>query len=146
MSPHVATNTPATAVRPPDGVDPVDWLAEDLGELAAACDATTAAVEDHDLAGLLAANELAEALTERIRARAAGLTEAERARVGTDRIRTLHERIGRAAQRNAYLIERAWALDAATMRLLASLGRPDPSQPLHSYAPPGGPGYLDRQA
>jgi hypothetical protein len=146
MNARTANLTPAATLRRPDGVDPVDWLAEDLGGLAAACDATTTAVENHDLAGLVAANELAETLTERIRDRAAGLTEAERARVGTDRIRTLHERISRAVQRNAYLIERAWALDAATMRLLASLGRPHPDLPLHSYGPPDGPGYLDRQA
>ena len=146
MSAIATGRSPARTLRPPDGVDPVDWLAEELGSLAAACDATTLAVERHDITGLVTANALAEAITDRIRDRAAALTEAELARVGSERIRTLYERISRAVQRNAYLIERAWALDAATMRLLASLGRPDPDLPLGSYAPPGGPGYLDRQA
>jgi len=150
MSAHdkgtVAVPPAPVPLRLSDGADPIDWLAEELGSLATACEATTAAVERHDLTALVGANELAETLTERIRDRAAALTDAERARVGSDRIRTLHERISRAVQRNAFVIERAWALDAATMRLLASLGRPDPDQPLHSYAPPGGPGYLDRQA
>lgn len=146
MRQDVPRADPVGALRPPTGVDPVDWLAEELGSLAAACDATTAAVEQHDLVGLVAANEQAERLTERIRERASALTDAERARVGTERVRTLHERIGRAVQRNAYLIERAWALDAATLRLLASLGRPDTELGLGSYAPPVGPGYIDRQA
>ena len=146
MSSQPAGGGPAVMLRAPRGPDPVDWLAEELGSLAAACDATTTAVERHDLVALMAANELAVTLTERIRERAAALTDAERARVGSDRILTLHERISRAVQRNAFLIEHAWALDAATMRLLASLGRPDPELPLHSYAPPGGPGYIDRQA
>src|SRR5512140_3952256 len=113
MSAQPAGGGPVVMPRPPRGADPVDWLAEELGSLAAACDATTAAVEQHDLVALMAANELAETLTERIRDRAAALTDAERTRVGSTRIRTLHERISRAVQRNAFLIEHAWALGAA---------------------------------
>lgn len=126
--------------------DPVAGLAGDLADLAATCDATTDALEHRDLPALVAANEQAERLTARIREHAAGLTDADRMSVDTDPARALRERINRAAQRNAYLIERAWALDAATMRLLASLGRPPLDLAVRPYSPPDGPGYLDRQA
>jgi hypothetical protein len=133
-------------LAPPPVADRPMALVAALGELADATDSLTTAVERHDLAGLVAANEHAEALTERIRDLSVGLTDSDRARIDHERIRALRERIDLAARRNAYLIERAWAIDAATMRLLASLGRPAPDMPLHSYAPPSAPAYLDRQA
>jgi len=117
-----------------------------LGELADATDSLTIAVERHDLARLVAASERAATLTAQIGDLSAGLTDADRARLDRERMRALRGRIDLAARRNAWLIERAWALDAATMRLLASLGRPTGDLPLQSYAPPPGPGYLDRQA
>jgi hypothetical protein len=123
-----------------------DWLADELADLVVACDATTTALERRDLPGLIAANERAEALMDRIRERATDLNDSDLSHADTDPARVLRERIDRATRRNAYLIERAWALDAATMRLLASLGRPAPDQATHPYAPPNGPGYLDRQA
>lgn len=126
--------------------DPGDWLADELADLVEACDATTTALELRDLPGLLAANERAEALMDRIRERAADLNDVDRSNADTDPARILRERISRATRRNAYLIERAWALDAAIMRLLAGLGRPAPDQAIHPYAPPNGPGYFDRQA
>ena len=131
---------------PPASVDRPLALVTALGELADATDSLTVAVEHHDLAALVIANECAEALAEWIKDLSVALTDADRVRIDHVRIRALRERIERGARRNAYLIERAWAVDAATMRLLASLGRPDPDVPLHSYAPPSAPGYLDRQA
>ena len=131
---------------PLDPRDPVFALAEHLGELADASDSLTTAVEHHDLAGLEAANERAEALTVRIGDLAAGMTTADRVRVDNRRVRALRERIDVAARRNAYLIERAWAVDAATMRLLASLGRPAPDVALQPYAQPSAPAYFDRKA
>jgi len=138
--------TPPDGPRPPDGRDRATALAEDLADLAAATDELTDAVERHDLVALLAANHRAEVLTAQIRDLSADLTDADRARVDTERVLRLRGRIDLAARRNAYLIERAWAVDASTMRLLATLGRPAGGLPVHSYAPPPGPGYLDRQA
>ena len=58
----------------------------------------------------------------------------DRERLDRRRIRALCERIDVAVRRNAYLIERAWALDAATMRLLAGLGAPDGDATSHLRA------------
>jgi hypothetical protein len=136
----------ADGSRSPDGRDPPSALVEDLAELATSTDDLTAAVNRHDLAALLAANGRAEELVARLRARSGDLTDVERGRLDMVRVRVLQDRIDVAARRNAYLIERAWAVDAATMRLLASLGRPAGDGPGGPYAPPPGPGYLDRQA
>ena len=138
--------TPLSVLRPTDRRDPVIALAEHLGELADAADSLTSAVEGHDLAGLEAANERAEALALRIGDLSAGLSEIDRVRVDNRRVRALRERIDTATRRNAYLIERAWAVDAATMRLLASLGRPSPDVALDTYVQPSAPAYFDRQA
>jgi hypothetical protein len=135
-----------TSFAPAPAADRPTALVAALGELADATDSLTSAVERHDHASLVAANERAAALAARIGDLSAGLTDADRVRIDHARIGALRERIERAARRNAYLIERAWALDAATMRLLASLGRPAGDLPIHSYSPPPGPGYLDRQA
>lgn len=138
---------PRTAPPPPPPVEgrPTALVAL-LAELAEATDALTIAVERHDLAGLLAANDRAEALTSRVDGLVGALTEADRAGLDRARIVTLRERLEAAARRNAYLIERAWALDAATMRLLAGLGRPDPASAAGAYAVAPGGTWLDRQA
>lgn len=138
--------TPTEGFRPTGWSDVSAALVDALSKLAASTDALTIAVERHDLAGLLAATDRAEVLTGKITEISAGLTDADRPGLDAERILALRDRLDVAARRNAYLIERAWALDAATMRLLASLGRPAPDVPLQSYAPPSVPGYLDRQA
>jgi hypothetical protein len=132
--------------RVPTGRDPAILLGEDLADLADATDSMTSAVERHDLARLVATNERAEALAARIGELSGSLTDADRTRLDHGRMRALCERIDTAVRRNACLIERAWALDAATMRLLAGLGRVATDTPLHPYAQPSTPGYLDRQA
>ena len=139
MASHAALSTAPREGRPAA-------LVASLTELADATDELTIAVERHDLAALLAANERAEMLTARADALANALDDADRAVLDPVRILALRERLDTAARRNAYLIERAWALDAATMRLLISLGRPSADSPMSTYAAPTSATYLDRQA
>ncbi len=124
-----------------------------LGELAGAAASLTAAVERHDLAALVAANERAEILSARVGDLANALTDADRARLDLARMAALRDRLDLAARRNAYLIERAWAVDAATMRLLVGLGRSGsatdlgaPDHPARTYVTHEPPGDIDRQA
>jgi hypothetical protein len=126
-------------------------LAAALEDLADASDTLTIAVERHDLPGLIAASDRAERLTERVGGLAATLDPADRTQLDGPRIAGLRERLGISARRNAYLIERAWALDAATMRLLAGLGHggadASPDRPMAAYHPaPGAVLHLDREA
>jgi hypothetical protein len=146
QAPSQGSRVPAAGASAPGGRDPVIRLGEDLQDLADVTDALTRAVECHDLAGLVASNDRAEALAARIGETSAGLTDADRERLDRQRVRGLCERIDLAVRRNAYLIERAWALDAVTMRLLAGLGRTGADASPHSYAQPSAPGYVDRQA
>ncbi len=139
----------ARPIQPPGAAVPGGRpaaLVAALGDLADATDSLTIAVERHDLAGLLAANDRAEALTARADAIARELDDLDRARLDPGVILGLRDRLDTAARRNAYLIERAWALDAATMRLLAGLGRPSSETPIATYAAPASAAYLDRQA
>lgn len=142
-----ATLADGTARRlPPADGDRAPALLVALGELAEAADSLTHAIEGHDLAGLLAAIERAETLGGRVDELAAGFTDLDRARLDPVRFAAVRDRLTRAARRNAYLIEQAWALDAATLRLLASLGRPPAETPVAPYAPSAAAGCLDRQA
>jgi len=59
---------------------------------------------------------------------------------------TLREALRAAARRNAMLIERAWQLDAATLRLLAGLGRETTPGPAKAYRDSSAPTYLDTPA
>jgi hypothetical protein len=127
-------------------------LALALEDLADASDTLTIAVERHDLPSLLNASDRAERLTEQVAVLATDLSPADRLALDGPRIAGLRERLGVSARRNAYLIERAWALDAATMRLLASVGQggSDGSagdRPKNGYLPqPVAAMYLDREA
>lgn len=134
------------------GLRPGSRAAQLLGaliELADATDALTIAVERRDLPGLVAATDRAGATIPRIEQLTATLTPDERAELDPRHVAVLNERLAVAARRNAYLIERAWALDAATLRLLMSvgstLGATDPTA--STYAAPGAPaGWIDRSA
>ena len=138
--------SPASSRAAPGPAGRPAALVATLTELADATDDLTIAVERHDLAGLLDANDRAEALTARADGLANALDDADRARLDPRQVLALRERLDTAARRNAYLIERAWALDAATMRLLAGLGRPAPETPAATYSTPAPAAYLDRQA
>ena len=127
-------------------------LTSALDELVEATDALTVAVERHDLVGLVAASDRAEVLTARVDSITAELGAVDRIELDGPRIAELTDRLAVGARRNAYLIERAWALDAATMRLLAGLGhdRPDAlsvDRPGSGYQSSAAPAlYLDREA
>lgn len=98
-----------------------------LAGLADAVDAIAVAVGSHDLAALEAANARALTLQGVLAARIAAIDEAERVRPA-HQIAVLVGRLRFGVRRNALLIERAWAIDAATTRLLMSLGR-HPNEP-----------------
>lgn len=126
-------------------------LAAALEDLADASDTLTIAVERHDLPGLLAASDRAEHLTGRVAGLASSLDPVDRIELDGQRISGLRERLSVSARRNAYLIERAWALDAATMRLLAGVGQggadASPDRPMAAYQPTAGAVlHLDREA
>jgi hypothetical protein len=123
-----------------------------LDELVDATDALTVAVERHDLAALIAASDRAEVLTTRVDAITAELGPVDRIELDVPRIAFLSDRLAVGARRNAYLIERAWALDASTMRLLAGLGQERPDvmpgdRPGSGYRSAVAPAmYLNREA
>jgi hypothetical protein len=123
-----------------------------LDELVESTDALTVAVERHDLVALVAASNRAEVLTIRVDAIAAELGPIDRIELDAPRIAQLTERLAVGARRNAYLIERAWALDAATMRLLVGVGQERAEsmpgeRPGSGYVAAAAPAlYLDREA
>ena len=157
MASFASSRTPAAAAalragssRTP-GATRAAALSVALEDLADASDTLTIAVERHDLPALVAASDRAERLTERVAGLAGGLDAADRVELDGSRIARLRERLAVSARRNAYLIERAWALDAATMRLLAGLSQggadASPDRPMAAYLPSAGAVlHLDREA
>jgi len=132
-----------------------DDLLAALRELVELTDRMTHAVEGHDLAGLTAATEAAGAMSGRVGELDAALTPAERATLDTTTVAALSGRLRIGARRNAYLIEHAWAFDAALLRLLMRLGMGEPaagpsgaSPAFAGYAtvPAGTAAYFDRHA
>ena len=127
-------------------------LTSALDALVDATDALTVAVERHDLVALVAASDRAEVLTIRVDSIAAELGPIDRIELDAARIAQLTERLAVGARRNAYLIERAWALDAATMRMLVGLGQErldalPGERPGSGYMAAMAPAlYLDREA
>lgn len=116
---------------------------ESLGD---ASDAIADAVLRHDHDALLAANERTDRLVGELNRIGEGLSGDDVAQLPAAGVPALCERLRASARRNAYLIETAWALDAATMRLLAGLGKLAAEGGLKHYAAPQGPAYVDRQA
>lgn len=142
--PTAAGTSPAAAPRP--AADRPEELVAGLAGLAAAIDGATDSLRRCDLEALAASGERAEALTARLTAVTRALTDDERSRLDADRIRDLQGRIDRGIRRNAHLIARAWAIDAATMRLLASLAGSPADPPARAYVPLDGRAYLSRRA
>jgi hypothetical protein len=132
-----------------DGAAALLALLDALGD---ALDELTIAVERRDLGRLVGATAAAEGLSGAIRERARALPPEERAQLDRHRLRDLTERLAAAARRNAYLIEQAWSLDAATMRLLIALAQgvggagEGTASSGYPIAGPEAPAYLDRQA
>ena len=128
--------------RPAQPTSPVALLRD----LADAAEALGDALMRHDRIALVAANERSDAVTSRLTERAEALTPEEREELASPALAPVFDRIRAAARRNMVLIEQAWALDAATLRLLAGVGQAQPETPLGPYRSPARAGYLDRQA
>jgi hypothetical protein len=121
-------------------------LTSALTTLAEISDDVTAAVQRHDRPALEKANERAERLVGEVNRLAAALTQADRALIGETGIAALCQRLAAAARRNAYLIEQAWAVDAALMRLLVGVGTTGAEGTVSGYGSQPGPTYVDREA
>jgi hypothetical protein len=117
-----------------------------LGRLVAASDGVADAVTRHDRLALTRSNEQAEALVDQVNSLAAALTPEDRAMLGHVGVPEMCEHLAAGARRNAYLIEQAWAVDAALMRLLLGLGKVGADGTVGGYGANPGPAYVDRQA
>jgi hypothetical protein len=117
-----------------------------LGRLVAATDGMADAVTRHDRLALMRCNEQAEPLVDEVNRLTATLTEEDRAVLGETGVTALCERLAAGMRRNARLIEHAWAVDAALMRLLLGLGRVGADGAVGSYSANPGPTYVDRGA
>jgi len=121
-------------------------LTSALGHLEAACDGVGEAVTRHDRIALTRANDEADALVEEINGLIGSLSQEDRELLPEVGVPAICQRLGAGARRNAYLIERAWAVDAALMRLLLGLGRVGADGSVGGYSVNPGPTYVDRQA
>jgi hypothetical protein len=121
-------------------------LTSALSGLVAASDGMADAVTRHDRIALTTCNERAEALVEEVNRLRAALSNEDRAHLGDVGVRDLYERLDACARRNAYLIEHAWATDAALMRLLLGLGKVAADGSVGGYSANPGPSYVDREA
>jgi len=117
-----------------------------LARLVAASDGVADAVTRHDRIALDRCNERADALVDQVNHLPASLTAEDRELLGEVGVTALCERLAVGARRNAYLIEQAWAVDAALMRLLLGLGKVGPDGTVGGYGANPGPSYVDRQA
>ncbi len=124
----------------------VTQLTAALEALLDATDQVATAVQRHDRRALETANSRAGTLVTAVGSAAGALTEVDRYELMASAVPALCERLRVVARRNAYLIESAWAFDAAEMRLLAGLGRLASNGERNEYAAPGGPAYVDRGA
>jgi hypothetical protein len=121
-------------------------LASALSRLLAASNGVTEALTHHDRHALEASNDLSDAIVVEIGELAGDLTDGDRAELATTSIPALREQLGIAARRNAVLIEQAWAVDAALMRLVLGAGKPAPDASGSGYGSAPGPAYVDRGA
>jgi len=136
----------AVAYRVGFGSPELTALAAALTRLVSASDGVADAVTRHDRLALVRSNEQAEALVVEINRLAPTLTDEDRMMLGEFGVPVLCERLAAGARRNAYLIEQAWAVDAALMRLLLGVGKVGADGTVGGYAVPPGPTYLDRGA
>jgi hypothetical protein len=117
-----------------------------LARLVAASDGVADAVTRHDRLALTRCNEHAEPLIEEVNRLTAALTAEDRVLMGEAGVTALCNRLAAGMRRNAYLIEQAWAVDAALMRLLLGLGKVGADGTLGGYSANPGPAYVDREA
>lgn len=129
-----------------------------LEQLAAAGETLTDAIVHHDLDAIVAATRRAEELVGMLDASERAQRDPANNDPGGDDDVTvdpdvvlLGARIGASARRNALLLERAWATDAALLRLLATAARDEAAMHVRTgYAPMAvdtqPAGWLDRSA
>ncbi len=125
-----------------------------LAELLSASESLGEAVIRHDHDGIVAAvgrcEKTLDDMSQAAKAAASAAPDQPRdarPRPADPEILALRESIRSSARRNAYLIERAWSVDADTLRLIAGLGRQATTEgPARAYAAAGGPNYLDTPA
>lgn len=140
------SNPGAGAIEPRDAPRVVRAL---LSELLTTSDSLGDAVRLHDHDAILGAVRRADGIMGELdrctpavaSARAIGAFEDMDAE-----LLALRDALRVAARRNAMLIERAWQLDAATLRLLAGLGRGTTTGPAGAYRDSSAPTYLDTPA
>jgi hypothetical protein len=137
---------PAVDYRASFGSIELTALTDALSRLVAASDGMADAVTRHDRVALDSCNQQAEALVEEVGRLRAALSDEDRALLGQVGMRDLYERLDAGARRNAYLIEHAWATDAALMRLLLGLGKVGADGSVGAYSANPGPSYVDREA
>jgi hypothetical protein len=124
-----------------------DAIVRSLEDLVSVSDGLAQAVIRRDLAAMEAHVAREDELRLQLAALGGGLSSGELATLPSGRIRALVERMRAAARRNAMLIERAWAVDAATLRLLGGIGRELAGDGVSGYAPtPSEAAYVDREA
>jgi hypothetical protein len=136
----------AVAYRVGFGSPELTALATALSSLVSASDGVAEAVTRHDRLALVRSNEQADALVDEVNRLAASLSVEDRLMLGEYGVPALCEKLAVGARRNAYLIEQAWAVDAALMRLLLGLGRVGADGTVGGYSVPTGPTYVDRGA
>ena len=121
-------------------------LVSALSRLIAISDGVADAVGRHDRIALDSRNAQAEATIAEVNRLNAALSTEDRAMMTAVGIPELSEHLAAGSRRNAYLIEQAWAVDAALMRLLLGLGKVGADGAVGGYASNPGPTYVDRQA
>ena len=122
-------------------------LASALTRLLGASDAVADALTRHDRTALDRSNEVSTALMAEIGHIAGDLSDDDRLVLAESPIPSLRERLAVASRRNAYLIEQAWAVDAALMRLILGGGRIGAeNSSVTGYETAPGPAYVDRGA
>ncbi len=121
-------------------------LTSALSALVTISDEVTLAVQNHDRLALISRNERAEGLIEEVNRIGGTLTDAERSMLADAGVPALVARLSAGARRNAFLIEQAWAVDAALIRLLMGVGRIGPDGTVGGYSANPGPACVNRDA
>ena len=136
----------AAAYQVAPGSPALSALTSALSALVTISDEVTLAVQNHDRLALISRNERAEGLIEEVNRIGGTLTDAERSMLADAGVPALVARLSAGARRNAFLIEQAWAVDAALIRLLMGVGRIGPDGTVGGYSANPGPACVNRDA
>ena len=136
----------AAAYQVAPGSPALSALTSALSALVTISDEVTLAVQNHDRLALISRNERAEGLIEEVNRIGGTLTDAERSMLADAGVPALVARLSAGARRNAFLIEQAWAVAAALIRLLMGVGRIGPDGTVGGYSANPGPACVNRDA